>query len=306
LEAPLNDRSASNDCLGPRFGLINPPRLSTRPVKDAWFSLTRLQCQIEAGQSRLVELPPQDAYFLMVYLRDTNHCDRLANGEETDIRCYRQGSICLVDLAEGAAIRLCSDLDSLALQLPRALFAEVGQFPKAPKTRRLGCRRGEPDDTMRSLSGALLQLLSDTDAVEEEVLQHIAIAICAHLLHHYGDDEAIAANPSSALSARQEQAAKEFMMDHFSEDLSAAAIAASAGLPSRVFALGFKSATSQTPLQWLTDYRVRRAKQYLADQGIALDLVASLCGFNDRHRFARVFRRETGVRPEDWRRQWRH
>ncbi len=288
--------------IGAYFGEPKAPFLMVRPVRDARFSVTRLQCRLKGELSRIVSLPADDAYFLMFYFKDVMHSDVVPGESESEIRRYRQGSVCLVDLVEGASIRLVSDLDSLAFHLPRALFREVSTFSHAPAATSLRCRRGEVDDVMHNLALALLPLLAENEGEPGAVLQHIAVAICAHLLHSYPDR----ANASGApyLSVWQEKAAKDFMIDHWAKDFSFAAAAATANLPEEVFTAAFASATGQTPEEWLMRYRIARAKRYLIEEGWSLSKTATSCGYADEARFIEAFRQVTGVTPAIWRARW--
>lgn len=288
--------------VGACFGEANAPFLVVRPVRDARFSATRLACRLGGALSRLVSLPADDAYFLMFYFTDAMHCDVAADGSNGEIQRYRQGSICLVDLAHGASVRLVSDLDALAFRLPRALFREVAEFSNAPTATSLRCRRGEVDDVMLNLAVALLPLFREDGNDPGPVLQHIAVAICAHLLHSYPDRAA--ATGEAALSIWQEKAAKDFLIDHWTEDYSPAATAAAARLPEADFTPGFVSVTGRTPEQWLMRYRIGQAKRYLVEDGGVPADIAARCGFADEVGFVEAFREVTGVSPSDWRARW--
>jgi AraC family transcriptional regulator len=300
----MNHRTGTEERVGAHFGLPHTPYLLARPVRDARFSVTRLEWRLNGDASRLVSLPPDDAYFLMLYLKDAHHCDIAADGTESEVRRFRQGSVCLVDLAYGACIRLFSNLDSLAFQLPRELFREVGEFSAAAKATRLRCRRGEDDDVMRNLGAALLPLFEKQGSSHAPVLQHIAIAICAHLLHAYGDLSGEPGPSTARLSVWQEKAAKDFMIDHFADQFPMAAAASAAGVSIRDFIKGFKGVTGETPQRWLMRYRIARAKQYFAERALTLAEIATRCGFTDENHFTKVFRRVTGATPSAWQARW--
>ncbi len=288
--------------VGPYFGLPNAPCLRLTPVHVAPFSVTRIQRAASDRENVTVDLPPQNAYFVMLYLRDVRHRDILADGSRTDVSLYRKGSICLVDLACGASICLHSELDSLAFNLPRSLFQEVIATSPEAKLQELRCKRGEFDPVMRNLGVALLPLFERSLVETPAALQYIAVAICAHLLHHYVEVPP-RDHPStkSSLSVWQEKAAKEFMIDHIGSDISVAAIAASAGLSSSHFSQRFKDATGLTPHQWLLKMRVAQAKELLADRSMNLSEIAAKCGFADQSHFTKVFVREAGTTPAAWR-----
>ncbi|WP_292443559.1 hypothetical protein [Mesorhizobium sp.] len=132
-----------------------------------------------------MSLPAADAHFLMLYLESAAHADILSDGSHTKVRDYPAGSVCLVDLSAGAAIRLYSRLHSLSFVLPRRLLAEVSQHSSNGPTD-LRCLRGAFDPVLSSLSAALLPLFWKRGG-SDALLRHLALAICAHLLHEHGD-----------------------------------------------------------------------------------------------------------------------
>ncbi|AEH81703.1 AraC family transcriptional regulator [Sinorhizobium meliloti] len=302
----MSQRTGTEEGVGAHFGLPYAPCLPARPVRDAGFSVTRLEWRLNGEANRLVSLPPDSAYFLMLYLKDAYHCDVAPDGTESETLRFRQGSVCLVDLAHGACIRLFSDLDSLAFQLPRELIREVSEFSAAPRATTLRCRRGEDDDVLRNLGAALLPLFERQGNSHTAVLQHIAIAICAHLLHAYGDHGGQGGPRLTQFTVWQERAAKNFMIDHFADQFPMAAAASAAGVSIRRFIESFKRVTGQTPKQWLLGYRTARAKQYLGERSLTLAEIATGCGFTDEDHFTKVFRRVAGTTPAAWRARWLH
>lgn len=174
--------------IGTFFGLDAAPQIGLIPIEGAACSITRLQCHVLRPVDGLaVTIPPQDAYFLMLYLKDALHCDILRDAEKTPVSRYEEGSICLVDLREGAAIELHSDLDAIAFVLPFALFAEVStNYPEGAPFNGLKCVRGRPDGVMRSIGNAIIPFFEKLEG-ETRPLDHMAIALCAHVAHSYPD-----------------------------------------------------------------------------------------------------------------------
>jgi AraC family transcriptional regulator len=295
------DVGATEQSVGQHFGLTHAPCLTLKPIRAALFSVTHLQREVEKGETFTVDLPAERAYFLMLYLKDAHHCDIADNGQQAQLIHYRSGSICLVDLAQGASICLHSSLDALGFVLPQTLFEELSEMAPDAAPRDLRCRRGELDAVMRNLGAALLPLLRGVGQTAPAALQHIAIAICAHLLHTYSSAPQPSQSRNAMLSVWEEKAAKEFMVDNLSHDIRVAAIAASTGLSAGHFSQSFKHATGNTPHQWLIQVRVERAKELLADRAMALVTIAKECGFSDQSHFNKVFLRETGLTPAGWR-----
>lgn len=286
---------------GQYFGLDKAPRLALKPLRSAVFSMTHLRRNAEEGETFIVDLPAEPGYFLMLYLQDAYHCDVAADGTHAPLVHYRSGSICLVDLMEGASICLHGRLDALAFTLPRALFEELSDIVPDAAPQNLQCRRGELDAVMRELGVALLPLLNQSELHVPPSLRHIAIAICAHLLHTYSGVSRRDNSRKTTLSLKEEAAAKTFMVDHLSHDVRVAAIAAAVGVSTGHFSQGFRQATGYTPHQWLIHARIERAKDLLVQRDIGLATIAKSCGFTDQSHFTKVFQRETGLTPAVWR-----
>ncbi|MGI2030808.1 helix-turn-helix domain-containing protein [Rhizobium panacihumi] len=240
----------------------------------------------------------------MLYLSDVSHCDIRADGSLTKSRLYPRGSVCLVDLKDGASIMLLSRLDSLAFVIPYDLFDELGDLLSDLTACGLHCRRGEADAVIGHMGQALLPLFERSDLSSTTTLRHMAIALCTHLLHDYGHlpgmEEALR-SPPTLLSATQENAAKEFVLENLQKNLSVSLIAAAAGVSTRHLSVGFREATGFTPHQWLMHVRIARAKELLAQRSLSLQMIAHRCGFSDQSHLSRAFVRETGLTPAAWR-----
>ncbi|HOO91992.1 MAG TPA: substrate-binding domain-containing protein [Opitutales bacterium] len=65
----------------------------------------------------------------------------------------------------------------------------------------------------------------------------------------------------------------------------------------------FRGAIGRTPLVEMRRQRVERARALLADTDLAINQIASMCGFASNIRFTTVFREQVGVTPTDFRAQ---
>ncbi len=63
----------------------------------------------------------------------------------------------------------------------------------------------------------------------------------------------------------------------------------------------FSAAMGVPPGQYLTRVRVEAAKQLLVHREYPLEVVASLCGFSGANYLCRVFKKQTGQTPAEWR-----
>jgi AraC-like DNA-binding protein len=94
---------------------------------------------------------------------------------------------------------------------------------------------------------------------------------------------------------------REYVAAHLSESTDLAMLAAVAGLSIHHFARGFKQTTGMTPHHYLTQKRVERARDMLANSDLSLSEIAYAVGFSDQSHLARHFRQMLGVTPGQFR-----
>jgi AraC-like DNA-binding protein len=80
-------------------------------------------------------------------------------------------------------------------------------------------------------------------------------------------------------------------------------IAREAGLSRSTFAATFKAVTGDTPLDYLTRWRMYRAKVLLRGSELSLMEIAERVGYDTDTALSRAFRRSEGVAPGSWRRK---
>lgn len=243
---------------------------------------------------------------MMLYLADTVHGDVEDCERFLEPKLYQQNSVCLIDIRKGASIVLHSNLHALAFELPRALFAETIALTGTDVARDLRCRRGEADEVIANLGSALLPLFDYANTFHPALLQHIATALCAHLLHEGAKSELATISEESGLSIWQETSAKKFMSENYAEDISVTEIAASIGVPVGEFSIRFRNSTGIGPEAWLMEIRLEQAKLLLRDRSLTLAQVASRCGFSSEKALASRFVDTTGIRPALWRKSVYH
>lgn len=85
--------------------------------------------------------------------------------------------------------------------------------------------------------------------------------------------------------------------------LSVDAMARRAGYSTAYFSRAFAAVVGDTPANWLAGRRVARAMERLSGTEEHLLDISLACGFQDRTTFGRVFRRQTGRSPSQFRRE---
>ncbi|MBA3709416.1 MAG: helix-turn-helix transcriptional regulator [Planctomycetes bacterium] len=105
-----------------------------------------------------------------------------------------------------------------------------------------------------------------------------------------------AAIPARMLSARQ------LIDGDPTQPLTLRRLAQAAGLSRSQFSAEFRRCFGTTPIRYVLDLRLRRARTLLTDRNLSVGDAARRCGFADGHYFARQFRTRFGMSPRDSRR----
>jgi AraC-like DNA-binding protein len=79
------------------------------------------------------------------------------------------------------------------------------------------------------------------------------------------------------------------------------ALAAAAGMSRSAFAARFKELLGQTPLDYVTDWRMQKAMQLLEQRNKKLAEIASRVGYDSDAAFSKAFKRVVGLTPGEYR-----
>ena len=103
------------------------------------------------------------------------------------------------------------------------------------------------------------------------------------------------------LPAKTMRRVREYVEVHLGESINLEMLAAVAGLSMHHFAREFKQSAGITPHHYLTQKRVERAQQMLAQTDLSLSEIAYATGFSDQSHLARHFRHVVGTTPREFR-----
>ena len=99
-------------------------------------------------------------------------------------------------------------------------------------------------------------------------------------------------------------AALAYIAKNFDRDLSVSALAAAAGMSLPAFYPAFKRYTGQTPVSYLTEFRLSRALKDILYTARPIGEAAEAAGFADPLYFSRVFHERYGCSPRAYRKQY--
>lgn len=92
-----------------------------------------------------------------------------------------------------------------------------------------------------------------------------------------------------------------YIREHYTEDTSLEAVAESMGMSPFYFSRQIKATTGMTFLEYLTSYRIEKAKKRLDSTELSVAEVGRAVGYSDANYFAKVFKRATGYTPTTYR-----
>lgn len=94
---------------------------------------------------------------------------------------------------------------------------------------------------------------------------------------------------------------RDFIEKYYKEDISLQDVAGSMDYSDAYFCKIFKQCFRKSFLVYLTEFRVEKAKELLADLTINIKDVSVAVGYRDSNYFARVFKRSEGITPTEYR-----
>jgi len=113
--------------------------------------------------------------------------------------------------------------------------------------------------------------------------------------------EAMRASYQPSWQLKRVLAAEQYIEQHFTDpDIQASEIAKKANLSTRYFTEIFKEHFSVTPMKYVTEKRIKLAKQLLDAGFHSVTEIAHICGYNDIYCFSKAFKKLTGVSPTEY------
>lgn len=95
-----------------------------------------------------------------------------------------------------------------------------------------------------------------------------------------------------------------WLAEHYDHGDVIGEIVALSGLPKRTFDRRFRAATGFSPLAYVQSLRIEEAKQLLETGQDPIEEIARQVGYEDTASFRRLFRRQVGMTPGDYRRKY--
>lgn len=299
----MAQHGAYGNLLGEAFGNPRAPVLSTRVLQRSTLAVTELRCD-EPGFGRTASIPCEDAWLIALQLRACPDHDLYFEGRLTRPDNYVAGVTSIYDLRLDPVADIRDPYHSLMFYLPRAAMDSMAEESGVRRIQDLRHRPGlsVDDPVVRHLLSSLLPAMSKPDEANSLFLDHVALALTAHMATTYGGISPDRRTTPGGLPPWQERRVRDLIQANLHDDIPLALLAKECGLSVRHFARAFRQSTGVPPHRWLLQQRVDRAKDLLEKRTLTLADIAAFCGFADQSHLTRVFTVMTGVSPAAWRR----
>lgn len=145
--------------------------------------------------------------------------------------------------------------------------------------------------------GKLILLAKTFESANEPALSAALYEVLASLLHHAGSDR----RPAAGGANESMFDIADYIRAHCAGKLNLTSIAAQAGYSPYHFTRIFQAAIGKSPTHYLTECRILLAKNLLVSTKLAVKQVALETGFSQSSYFISLFRRMTGMTPQQFR-----
>lgn len=163
---------------------------------------------------------------------------------------------------------------------------------------------GAVDPTVQRLSALCDQEIARVGAGGRLYAEGLATALLVHLFRSYGAHPHRPRPFAGGLAPAQLRQVQNYIEDCLDDDLGLAELASLTGLSTYHFGQAFKASTGVSPHRYVIERRVHRARELLIGGDRSISEIASDVGFSNQSHLTVHFRKQTGLTPAFYRREF--
>jgi AraC family transcriptional regulator len=162
---------------------------------------------------------------------------------------------------------------------------------------------GVRDEQLKYLAMSLLYELKEENVVGRLYADSVASVIAIQLIRRYSCLKDVRIT-RGGMAPHKLRRAVEHISDHLEQEqeVSLAVVAEEVGMSYYHFSRSFKQSIGLSPIHYITQQRIERAKRLLAETELPISEIALRAGFSSQSHFTTSFRRLAGVTPNSFRR----
>ncbi len=155
---------------------------------------------------------------------------------------------------------------------------------------------------LKQVTQLMLEELNNDRPGNSVVLKNLSEIMFIHIIRTYLEQAAPDTGFLSALNEPRISKALKLMQDSPQSDWTLESLALEIGMSRSVFFNQFKKLVHETPLSYLTNWRIRQAQKLLITQNSNISEIAASVGYQSESAFNRIFKSKTGQTPAMYRR----
>jgi len=242
------------------------------------------------GEHHTSPLPPEDGLLVMSQLRPWTRRLLWEDGRPVDTKPLEAGATTIFDLRKEWVGLRTTPVHYLCFYLPRAALIDVAAadgilasdvFPNDYLS-------GNDDRIISNLARVLQPAFARPAEANPLFVDHVATAVCAHVLRGYGAGEAKPISPARRLPRQGLARVQEAISANLDGDLTVASLAGECGMAASDFVQAFEETTGLAPHQWLLRRRIDRALDLMKNPKISAGAAIAAAGFASIAHFLRV------------------
>jgi len=151
--------------------------------------------------------------------------------------------------------------------------------------------------------GLMVTELNEDNPGSNIMRRGLAEILFVTVIRAYMEQNTLSQGFLAALNDSQISKALKLMHDLPHESWTLESLAKSVAMSRSVFAARFKRLVGETPLTYLTNWRINQAREFLKNENSSIYEVASRVGYQSEPAFNRIFKTKTGHTPAVYRRR---
>jgi AraC family transcriptional regulator len=212
-----------------------------------------------------------------------------------------RNNLCITPAGQSISAYWNRPIDNLGMSLDKDFAAQAALENGFSTNFEFIETNGQSDRLIQSIGLSLLDSSVTDSPVDRLYADSLINSLTLHLLANYSTAKAEKQTETGGLSGYKFRRVTEYLEAHLDDDISLNEIAAIADLSPSHFSRAFRKTTGQSPIQYLMQRRLERAKELLAVPEIPLVEVGLLSGFKNQSHFSTLFRKYTRLTPRGWR-----
>lgn len=226
------------------------------------------------------------------------------SGQSMDRVMQRQGDTCSLDSGSIAIVHSSAGKELIRYDVPKDSFQLFSKLHASAGVDAFAVPDIVCDTALHLLSRTIQPLLGSKDSISSSFAGYFVLSLYSHLAERYGREEPCTNPAIGGLSPRNQRRVEERLRESSGLGMSLESLALECQLSARHFARAFQKSFGVPFHKYQRDFRLQFAKQLLAESELPIRDVAVRIGYADQASFTESFKRDVGLPPGKYRRQY--